>query len=537
MNIMHSIKRILMLFLWTNATLCLFAQVNDKSKKIAVFSKEINQNLESASKLKYTDWKKSEDYIHKAGKEAEKEGSEGVIAEFYRQAATIYYDRDIFDTSLQYNLYAYKYYKKNNPEKAAEIENQLAIINARLNNKDEAFAHFKNVYHYYFKKKNHYYTAKALNNIGTLYLNANKTDSALAYFKKGINEIRSYRDSTLNIYLNTNVARLYTKQKKWSVAQSYYTNAENLLKNTKDPSTYSWVYKEIANLYIESKQPEKAVQYAEKAKEFSRVRYSFNHRDVLQTLYKAYMIDKNYQRSAEYFQEYDRIRDSLNVEEKAVNIEKRKIESEFDDKQKIIELNNNKKLLTLIITILCLLVFTLALIFLLFRYKNNLVKVKLKNELADARENELKLALELKNKELVSKSVLETERVEMYQNLVQELKQIQENPEQSDIKKELNAIIFRLDKNASKSVWEEFELRFNNVYDSFYERLQTLHPNLNHNEKRLCALIKLNLSSKEISDITKISVKSVENSRTRLRKKLGLTNQKTELHQYLSDIS
>jgi hypothetical protein len=72
-----------------------------------------------------------------------------------------------------------------------------------------------------------------------------------------------------------------------------------------------------------------------------------------------------------------------------------------------------------------------------------------------------------------------------------------------------------------ESVWEDFELNFTNVYDSFYEKLNERHSHLTVFDKRIRTLIKLNPSTKEIARLTKTSVKSIENIRTRLRKKIG----------------
>lgn len=91
-------------------------------------------------------------------------------------------------------------------------------------------------------------------------------------------------------------------------------------------------------------------------------------------------------------------------------------------------------------------------------------------------------------------------------------------------------------QNDAYNNWEEFELRFSNVYESFYKKLDALHPNLSALDKRICALIKLNLSTKEIANITKSSIRSIENIRTRLRKKIGLTNSKTDLNKYLLEL-
>src|SRR5690606_15663591 len=157
----------------------------------------------------------------------------------------------------------------------------------------------------------------------------------------------------------------------------------------------------------------------------------------------------------------------------------------------------------------------------MIRYKNRLVKVKLENELKELREKELKLELELKNKELASKTIRETEYSELINIVQKDLKEIQSKALQSETKHALNQLVHKIKSSASQNNWEEFELRFSHIYESFYEKLNHLHPTLSSHDKRICALIKLNLSTKEIANLTKTSVKSIENTRTRLRKKLG----------------
>ena len=106
----------------------------------------------------------------------------------------------------------------------------------------------------------------------------------------------------------------------------------------------------------------------------------------------------DYKTSADYFQQYDNIRDSLNIEEKAVNVEREKIESSFRDKEQAMELENNKKRLNLLYAIVVLLIISSVLLFLIVRYKNNLYKEKIENELVASREKGLKLELELELK-------------------------------------------------------------------------------------------------------------------------------------------
>ena len=77
-------------------------------------------------------------------------------------------------------------------------------------------------------------------------------------------------------------------------------------------------------------------------------------------------------------------------------------------------------------------------------------------------------------------------------------------------------------QNTSKDVWKEFEIRFQEVHSDFYNNLNEKYPDLTPNEKKICAFLRLNMSTKDISAITYQSVRSIDMARFRLRKKIGL---------------
>ena len=93
-----------------------------------------------------------------------------------------------------------------------------------------------------------------------------------------------------------------------------------------------------------------------------------------------------------------------------------------------------------------------------------------------------------------------------------------------ELRDNIKGMISMLASIKTEAQWEEFQYYFNKVHPDFYIRLDTAHPGLTPKERRLCALISLSLSSKEIAEITFREVRSVETSRSRLRKKLGLEN-------------
>ena len=72
------------------------------------------------------------------------------------------------------------------------------------------------------------------------------------------------------------------------------------------------------------------------------------------------------------------------------------------------------------------------------------------------------------------------------------------------------------------SDWEQFEAHFDQVHENFLRNLRNAYPNLTPKDQKLCAYLRMNLTTKEIAPLMNISVRGVEISRYRLRKKLEL---------------
>jgi DNA-binding CsgD family transcriptional regulator len=84
-------------------------------------------------------------------------------------------------------------------------------------------------------------------------------------------------------------------------------------------------------------------------------------------------------------------------------------------------------------------------------------------------------------------------------------------------------IIGRIDKNVSSiDDWKVFEFHFEKAHEKFLQKLMHKYPDLTHGDLRLCAYLRLNLSTKEIAPLLRISIRGVENHRYKLRKKLDL---------------
>lgn len=125
--------------------------------------------------------------------------------------------------------------------------------------------------------------------------------------------------------------------------------------------------------------------------------------------------------------------------------------------------------------------------------------------------------LEMKNKELAASTLKLIERDEFLASLRERLAEHKNGLSPAGVDKMVRSIGVSTRQN-----WEEFETRFIAVNKDFYKRLRERFPKLTQGDQKLCALIKLNFSSKDMAKLIGISVDSVHTTRYRLRKKLKL---------------
>ncbi len=371
--------------------------------------------------------------------------------------------------------------------------------------------------------------------MGSFYLERN-VDSSLVYFNKSLQLAENIVDPDLKMYLHTNLARCYVIKDEPNLAKNHFNKALVDVEKGANSRNAAWLYNEFSEFYQNKNMPDSAIFYAQKAmKNLDSVApFRFEQQRAVGLLYKGYIATGEFEKATNYFEKYSVIGDTLNLENKRVNLEKLLIAEEYRNKEKIRELEESKKQSRNYIILLGLLAVLLILGMLLYRFRNKLKRAELEKQLATAKQKELNTNLELKNKELIGKAMIEMHRTEIIEDILNDLKEIKLKAAKKETQNAIDFIAKRLKRDTSTNIWEEFELRFEQVHESFYENLIHKHPDLTPRDKRLCALLKLNLTSKEIAQITGQSSKSVENARTRLRKKLDITNSQTDLSAYLS---
>ena len=160
--------------------------------------------------------------------------------------------------------------------------------------------------------------------------------------------------------------------------------------------------------------------------------------------------------------------------------------------------------------------------------KIELNEMETSQKLIELKNEKLKQDVENKSRELAISTMSLIKKNEFLNRVKNELKAA-ENPKIKSVIKLINNNINNTDD------WQFFEEAFNNADKDFLKKIKTLHPNLTPNDLKLCAYLRLNLSSKEIAPLLNISSRSVEVKRYRLRKKMNLSHE-LSLTNYILEI-
>jgi PAS domain S-box-containing protein len=156
-------------------------------------------------------------------------------------------------------------------------------------------------------------------------------------------------------------------------------------------------------------------------------------------------------------------------------------------------------------------------------------------EFEDRTRQRLQTQLSFKDRELVSFLLQLSQKNELISKVENQLKTLKSGTTEKNMK-QLLQLLELLEVNVAAPVdWSMVESQLEKIHPGFFNRLQTKHPTISVKDKKLCAYLRLGLTSKEISGLQNITSKSVEIARIRLKKKLKLSD-KTRIVNYLSQL-
>jgi DNA-binding CsgD family transcriptional regulator len=255
-------------------------------------------------------------------------------------------------------------------------------------------------------------------------------------------------------------------------------------------------------------------------------------KDLNEYYYELYSGKKEFEKALFYFQKYTSIQDSIFNQEirnkiASLNIkyetakkeaENIRLKSELDIKQ----ITQNR--LTIIIIIISLL-FGVIIVAFFYIWKY----LKQKQTISKQESMLLSERLEHSIQEVASKALHLASQNEFRAKLLVTTNEVYDRLDETG-KERIKSLLRNLESNIDQNAWHEFETRFEQVHETFFYKLNALFPDLTQNDRRICAFLKLNMSTKDIALLTHRSPRSIESARYRLKKKFGLGVEEDILH-------
>ncbi|GAB4398217.1 MAG: triple tyrosine motif-containing protein [Microscillaceae bacterium] len=169
-------------------------------------------------------------------------------------------------------------------------------------------------------------------------------------------------------------------------------------------------------------------------------------------------------------------------------------------------------------------------------YQHQIALAESEREITHLRNEKLDAEIKHKNAELANATMNLVQKKEFILKIKKELQALQKNTQIGEDSTELKKLLKVLSEEQKlDEEWNNFSRHFNSVHGDFLTILKKQFPTLNPHDLRLCAYLRMNLSSKEIAPLLGISLRGVEISRYRLRKKLALPTE-VNLIEYLLNV-
>jgi DNA-binding CsgD family transcriptional regulator len=375
------------------------------------------------------------------------------------------------------------------------------------------------------------YLGLIYNSLGNAYSNINMLDSSEYFHRLALQERLL---TGKYIYLPGSyikVADIELKKGNKEQSRNYYENAFHIADSMGNRQSIVSSLIGIGNWHLYFNKNEKeAEENFLKAKHIAS--YLSDKSFYLKTLTQLLNLKKKQGKFSEaltYSEEMDRLKDTLASWEKEKITKSLEVQFDVSEKENQLTIvQKEKNIATLTNYILWgtigFLILTAVGIILFLRKINRRDKILLstQKELQRISEERKRLKeLQMQNEIEFKESQLSVMAIQMLQKneLMNELKEKLETENHSS-KDNLQKIISK-GLNHDKE-WDDFNKYFESINKNFYEKLQTAYPEISPNDLKICALIKLNLSIKEMASILNISPDSVKTARYRLRKKLQL---------------
>ncbi len=378
--------------------------------------------------------------------------------------------------------------------------------------------------------------ALTLGYLGHFYEKQGDYEEALNYQQHALSIYDELQDFSGLSTINGNLGSIYEDLEQYDKAYQYFSLALQYNLETNDELERVIHLNNIADTYRKRGMYEEAIDYTRRSYALAqRLGQTYQLESALRDLSKTYALQGDFEKAHENLESAHDLYVELYNRESAQQLSQMQSLLEISEQQKeiaILERENHIDRLVRNVVIGGMLMFVLLAGIALSRQRLKSRKDRalheaqqeiIQKELENAQLSEQRLQTELsaKSQQLTAHALHLIQKNSMLKDLKLKLQNIRQ--QHKDLDRPLTQLIKIVDNGFSfDQDWEDFRQIFEQVHQEFYHQLNRRFPDLTAAEIRLCALLRLNLGSKDISTILGISSDSLRVTRYRLRKKMGL---------------
>jgi len=447
------------------------------------------------------------------------------------------------------------------------IYNNMAKIEEKKGNQAQAISLYLQSANIFQRQNNENELAIVYNNISTMNLSLKIYPQAIHYMKLAI-EINEKQNQVQNLLMNyINLGIIYMEADSLQLAENWYLKAINIARKTNNEFELARIYMSLGNLLNAQSKFEPAKHYYDSSLLlFEKIQLEYRimltkmnlgewfintgdytkaisilnevltetkqydlpveTAELYKLLYQALKKSGNPEKALKYYEMHIALQENIvHAETKKTILElEHKYEKERSARKIAVLQQNNisekaKNRYYTIIFLVVVIILLSAGFYIFLRHRTTLVKVAL----ADHENLVLKQAMETKNRELVTNALQLAQMNEQFIQVNKRLKSIKSGLDDKQLT-EVNAAIANLENNVFTRSWKEFETRYQQLHEGFYENLQKACPTLTPADIKICSFLRLNLTTKDIALLTNRTVGTIDNARSSIRKKLNLAN-------------
>lgn len=444
-------------------------------------------------------------------------------------------------TAIIYNNLGSSFQHQREYTQADTFFNKAIQINESRKDKQKLFVNYNNLAVTYAKQQNH--------------------DKALEYAFLAIHQLDAEKDKDMIMLMQQSIASIYLNRNEPLLALKIIQEVEKYQRQKGQSPFLIYTYRLLAQIYLHLNRTDAALEALQKAKQQADLCHNDKEQVPLLSLFAEIYAEKN-----EYANAYRDLARAVSIKDSLSDIENRHQFTDIEEmylagqernRQESVAAEQERKKNAIVYTLLIVIIVSLVVILLRNRLSSARKRAASAESLQEAhrqfeaelqRKEEEKAQLEKQlasqdeillqqKREMASLSIQSVQNENYIEKLNEEMKRLllEINVKETEKRKHIKEIISKINQYSTQSNWEEFRYRFENVHDSFFQKLSAQYPDLTTNDQHLCALLKLGLSTKEIAAITFKEVRSIESGRNRLRKKLGLS-EKEDLAKFLAQI-